>query len=293
MRIVQIEQGTPEWLGWRDGGIGGSDLPVICDVSPHTTRYQLWMRKLGFAPEQAEKFILRKGKEEEPKARAWAREKLGERIFPVCVEGEKSHYRVSLDGISALGDDVHEIKLVGREDFERAKAGKVPARHTPQLAYQAEVAEAERVIYIPWCEGEGLILPITREVLARQVDSLAKADAFWQLVIDMTEPELCDRDVVERTDEEWLAEVAKLKDADLRLLAAKAEYEAAEAALKGMLTHPRCIGGGVSITRFPKRGNVDYKLVPQLAGVDLNAYRKPTTTEVRMTKEWTPRKARK
>ena len=42
-------------------------------------------------------------------------------------------------------------------------------------------------------------------------------------------------------------------------------------------------GAGVSVTTFWKAGNVDYKKVPALAGLDLSAFRGKAREEVRVT----------
>ena len=47
--------------------------------------------------------------------------------------------------------------------------------------------------------------------------------------------------------------------------------------------HAREQGAGVTVTRFWKAGNVDYKKVIELRGVDLEAYRGKAREEVRVT----------
>jgi len=34
MKVVDLEQGTPQWLAWRRAGIGASEAPVIMGLSP-------------------------------------------------------------------------------------------------------------------------------------------------------------------------------------------------------------------------------------------------------------------
>ena len=47
--------------------------------------------------------------------------------------------------------------------------------------------------------------------------------------------------------------------------------------------HPSEAGFGVSVTRFWKQGSVDYKKVPELKGVDLEAYRQKGRWERRVS----------
>ena len=43
-RLINLEQGTYEWLEWRMGGLGASDAPVVMGVSPYSTSRTLWER---------------------------------------------------------------------------------------------------------------------------------------------------------------------------------------------------------------------------------------------------------
>ena len=50
-----------------------------------------------------------------------------------------------------------------------------------------------------------------------------------------------------------------------------------------LASHVSETGFGVSVTRYFKQGNVDYKKVPELKGVDLNLFRGAGREEVRVT----------
>ena len=50
-----------------------------------------------------------------------------------------------------------------------------------------------------------------------------------------------------------------------------------------LAAHPRETGAGVSVTRLWKTGNVDYKRMPALQGVDLTGFRGKARQEVRIT----------
>ncbi len=59
--------------------------------------------------------------------------------------------------------------------------------------------------------------------------------------------------------------------------------EAARRALVGLARHPREQGAGVSVVRLWKAGNVDYKAIPELKGLNLDRYRGKGREEVRVT----------
>ena len=95
-------------------------------------------------------------------------------------------------------------------------------------------------------------------------------------------PALTDGDKVIRKDAEWLAaeQYAQLK-AEAELLAGR--LDTAKEALVALASHPSEAGFGVSVTRYWKAGSVDYKKVPELAGVDLDSYRQKGRWETRVT----------
>ena len=61
------------------------------------------------------------------------------------------------------------------------------------------------------------------------------------------------------------------------------QVDAAKTALIALASHPSEPGFGVSVTRFWKQGSVDYKKVPELAGVDIEAYRQKGRWETRVS----------
>ncbi|MBK7416388.1 MAG: hypothetical protein IPJ38_16090 [Dechloromonas sp.] len=68
--------------------------------------------------------------------------------------------------------------------------------------------------------------------------------------------------------------------AEAELLAER--VDTAKEALVALASHPSEAGFGVSVTRFWKTGSVDYKRVPELAGVDLDGYRQKGRFETRV-----------
>ena len=59
--------------------------------------------------------------------------------------------------------------------------------------------------------------------------------------------------------------------------------DAAKQKLVALAAHHSESGCGVTVTRFWKAGNVEYKKVPQLAGVDSEQYRGQRRSEVRIS----------
>jgi len=129
---------------------------------------------------------------------------------------------------------------------------------------------------------QGLLLPIERDDAAMQ-RIRDGWDGFQTFMDSDTPPPLTDADTVQRSDAAWTAAAQVFAEAKRATDAADAALTTARDQLVALAQHPREQGAGVSVTRFWKTGNVDYKKVPMLNGVDLSLYRGKAREEVRIT----------
>ena len=102
-------------------------------------------------------------------------------------------------------------------------------------------------------------------------------------VTNKSAPPLTDRDTRLRDDPEWLSAAAAYLELRTEHEGLSARLDEAKSQLVQLASHAKEQGGGVSVTRLWKRGSVDYKRVPALAGVDLEQYRGLSREEVRIT----------
>jgi putative phage-type endonuclease len=132
-----VEQGSGDWLTWRRGGLGSSDIPIIMGVSPWRTPHQLWQEKTKkIEAKQFSNFAIERGNRLEPKARAMF-ELLMDESFPpfVAEHPEFPQFRVSLDGWSEGLSAILEIKCPGEADHTKAKNGEVPEKYIWQVEW--------------------------------------------------------------------------------------------------------------------------------------------------------------
>ncbi len=108
-------------------------------------------------------------------------------------------------------------------------------------------------------------------------------DAFQPFLDQERPPPLSDADTVVRQDEAWAQAAQEYVQAKAAAQASDEALERAKDALVALARYPREQGTGVAVTRFWKGGSVDYKRVPQLAGVDLEQYRGKGREEVRVS----------
>ena len=281
--LYKLIQGTPEWHEHRAKYRNASETAAVMGVSPWQTPYELWLVKTGHK-ETVETEAMRHGTTTEPAARAAFELESCLIMQPlVMVDGD---YSASLDGVTLLGDTIVEIKCPYRgqtsELWQMVKDDVVPHHYMLQVQHQLMVSGAKTAYLWVYDGQQGVGVSIEPNL-----ETFAQIKSAWntfQLYLDHdSPPPLTEQDTVRQYDAEWqqaaeayLSCKAACDDAETKVLAAKAH-------LIALTTHSRESGCGVSLTKYWKQGNVDYKKVPQLQNVDLELYRGKMSEEVRVT----------
>lgn len=167
MKIINLEQRSPEWLRWRSKGIGSSDIAAIMGKSPYKTRRQLWIEKhSGKAIEEIGKeFIFDQGKRLEEIAKRDLKELYGVEMEPICAESsENERYLASVD-LFHKDYGGAEVKYIGYEKFQAVLNDKiVPEDHYIQCNWQMFVCDIESWIYFCGTPSkEATLLTIKRD----------------------------------------------------------------------------------------------------------------------------------
>ncbi|GAA4414667.1 lambda-exonuclease family protein [Quisquiliibacterium transsilvanicum] len=280
--IVKLLQGSPEWHAHRLAHRNASETPAVLGLSPYTTPLQLWQQRTGRVTVETTAAMAH-GTATEPEARAMYETLTGNVMQPlVLVDGE---YSASLDGITLDGDVIVEIKCPKSKTsslLQEARAGRVPVHVYWQMQHQLLVSGA-RLAHLYVFDGKTGIL-IEQAAEPDCWETIRQGwEAFMAHVRDDTPPPLSERDVVLRTDPEWETAAREYMALKSAAEAVAGELEAAKQRLVALTTHTSEQGFGVTVSRYLKTGSVDYKKVPELAGVDLERYRGAARQEVRVT----------
>lgn len=281
--IVKLVQGSPEWHEHRAKYRNASETAIVMGESPWQTPFQLWELRTGRG-QQVVNAAMARGTALEPQARSAYEQLTGHVMQPlVLVEGD---YSASLDGLTFEGDLLVEIKCPykgqGSVLWQQVAAGEIPVHYRWQLEHQFMVSKASMGHLYVFDGADGLLL----EALPcpERWQAIHEAwNGFMRCIETDTPPALMDRDKVIRKDAEWqtAAESYVQLKAEAELLADR--LDAAKEVLVALAEHPSEAGFGVSVTRFWKTGSVDYKRVPELAGVDLDGYRQKGRFETRVS----------
>ena len=246
------------------------------------TPRMLWSIKTGRMQEDAAGPAARRGRELERLARRAYEQEVGIQMEPLCLVHDQLEWmRASLDGLSFDGSTVLEIKCpMNMRDRASAQEG----RASPVLcatAARARGLAGGKAHYWSFDGSAGSLVKVRpdREYLKRLLDAEA---AFWQLVKENVWPEPAGGELDLSADPKWRHVALRYREAKVRLESAAAEEHKLRAMLESLATARRTFGCGVELLKSSRRGAVDYAAIPELRGVNLEPYRKPPVTVVRI-----------
>ncbi len=257
---VPLIQGTPQWLEWRRGGIGGSTVAAVMCVSDWETPQEAWKRAKGLLPPFDQTPAMARGHQLEPYARTEFGLETGLYVEPKCFQHPRHDWiRVSLDGVTEDHRIAVEIKCPGTYKHTEALKGRVPKQFRPQLQYQMYALGLERMYYYSWMpELGGKLIEVDRDedYIERM---LPRVTLFWNLLRDGVEPheeqfvggdaggdtDRCDP-AWRRAAEQWKLAHGLLKDAQLQAQQA----ESVISALMQRKRHGVAAGAGIHAERM-------------------------------------------
>jgi len=193
VKIINLQQGTPEWLAWRQAGIGSSDIPIILGVSPWTKPEKLLREKVTGVPARKSNGAMRRGHDLEPVARALYEAIMGIPVLPVCGEDDVREWmKVSLDGWDSKNRITIEIKCPNKDDHKLALDGKIPVKYQPQCDWQIGISGSLLHHYVSYnptsfakSEEFAVVLYPRNEGEISRINS--EAEKFWCRVVEERE----------------------------------------------------------------------------------------------------------
>lgn len=309
MKVVDIGQRSETWFKWRAGGITASDVPIILGLSPYKTPWQLWAEKVGRinAIDISKNPNVQRGIRLEDKIRQLAEARYGELLFPVCGEfGEWNVLRASFDGVDSSLKPF-EFKApcdtVWDDLLARGNQADTFKLYEAQVQTQCVVAGSNSgrlIFYKENGQDHDLLITLTPE---RKREIISAAKAFWELIVTNTPPTTDplrdwyipgngnDRFRWDSHAEAWRTQQHRIKVLKEQLRALEDEQKVVQQEMITLMgPFMQADIGGVKISRFFKKGNVDYtafikdKYCPGgVCEADLDPYRKSSREESRFS----------
>lgn len=277
MRFFNLEQGSPEWLEWRQKGIGASDTPIIMGLSPFSTPLQLYNDKKGITQTFHNEWATKKGHLMEPTARMFYQNMTGIETVPVTVAHDKiSYLKASLDGWSDKKQILVEIKFPGKKDWDLAMKGEIPDYYQAQIQHQMLVTDTEKAHYYAFNGEHGRLIVCHRDAKF-QAKILLKASEFMERLRLSNPPPLTVRDTKQLSDDTLSEKVDVYRKLKSQIKMDTETLKALEQDILKYCDHPKCEVNGLKVIKYTRKGSMDWakvKKLPELENLDLEHYRK-------------------
>jgi len=278
--LSSLVQGSQEWLDLRKTKITATDSTSIMGANPWKTKIQLYHEKISNDPPIVPNERMQRGLDLEPIARDLFILKTGILVFPKVII--KDWAMASLDGISLDGKCVVEIKCPGEKDHAVAVSGKIPDHYYPQLQHQMYVCNVQFVYYFSFDGIDGVIVEVKRddEYIEKM---LIEEKKFYDCIMNKTPPEPLQGDYIERHDDLWEECASKWRSVTNSIKELETQEEYLRKQLIFLSGESNVKGAGISLCQVQRKGSVDYSMIPQLKGIDLEQFRKGSTNSWRIT----------
>ncbi len=153
MKVLNLQQGSPEWLAHRSKYFNASDTSAAMGISRYKSRSKLIQEiATGIVVEYDEATLARfeKGHEFEAIARQWAEEIIGTELFPVVISDEIDGLLLSasFDGIDMAEETTWEHKTGNKSLLASLEAGEIPYEYKPQIEQGLLISGAKRCLFM-------------------------------------------------------------------------------------------------------------------------------------------------
>ncbi len=151
MAIIDLKQGSKEWLDYRMGKIMATDSSILTETNKWKTSLELWEEKLGLREPQSLNEAMKRGQDLEEEARSLAIQRIGKDFHPCVYESDKYTFlAASLDGMSICCEYLLEIKCPKEQTHLEAIDGVVPSYYLDQIQQQLLVTECKSCFYFSY-----------------------------------------------------------------------------------------------------------------------------------------------
>ena len=248
MKIIELDQGTPEWLSWRTNGLGSTDISALVGLNQYKTPTGVYEDKKGMSFPLVQNKFMKAGSDAEPFIRDEYNKYCGTNHAPLCVESlDMPFLRGSLDGYDEETSSILEIKYsmfpkmskcIKKNDI--GHFNDLYPQYNCQCQYFMYLTKAEKCHLATFgTSGELIYMDIPRdEELIKMI--VKEATAFWNNnILKNVPPKKVKGDFDNITDAEALAladDLEEIKTSRKALADKDKPLKALEDEKKGLLT---------------------------------------------------------
>lgn len=174
-----------EWLKYRTGGIGGSDVSIIAGINPFKSVHQLWLEKTGqVEPEQTESEFAHFGTLLEPIVRKEFTERTGIKVRQkrMLLQSEEYPFMYAdLDGV--INEDgelaIFEAKIASQYKMDTWE-DDVPAGYILQVQHYMAVTGAKKTYIAALIGGNRFVYHVVERDKVMIAKIIAMEKYFWE-----------------------------------------------------------------------------------------------------------------
>lgn len=274
-QIIDLPQGSDEWLLWRAQGVTATDSVVLANASPYKTRWRLWAEKTGYCSvvDLSGNPLVRRGLEKEDEVRQAAEARMNDILIPVCIQSTRWPWiRASLDGLNSNGEPV-ELKYpsgkIWNEVLESREESLPYKMYRIQVLHQMLALGVQRGWLVFYQDGETEIFEISAD-MTTMATMLRESVEFMRQVREGEEPEKNELEdwFIPKGEvaDEWVTLSQVYRDLDAQAseyqekikLLKERQKEVSEKLQSLMGTYRSADYGGVQITRYTTK-RINYK----------------------------------
>ena len=283
MKILDYDQGTPQWHAWRACGLGGSDIACIMGMNPYKTAFQLWEEKMGLRDGAFTNSAMQRGHDYEEEAREWIEDSLDLPLCPpVCIQDDEfSFMKASLDGYCPEEDLIIEIKVPTERTMARFVMEDYFEKYRCQVQWQLMISGCHKAIFAVYSPEEARA---HHEEVSRDepfIEELKEAATkFWGDYLEGKPPSLSNKDYEEVIDEDLMLHCEEYKRIHAQLKDYLSQAKPLEDELKSLKSKITELGNdgnfrayGISCSRSSPKVSYDIKAM-EADGIPVSNYKR-------------------
>ncbi|EAI4316389.1 hypothetical protein A0X14_01755 [Campylobacter coli] len=272
-KIIDLEQGSVEWLKFRKGKIGASMVASCVGIKGAFNSKEEARDIILGLKEVYQNEAMRRGNEYEPLIRARVEFLHSVSITPVVLQSlENEMFIASLDGIDENGV-IYEFKY-SQDEYDFIKKNKKPSdKYYAQVQFQLYISGKEKCIFVAMNKEEEIV---ECEVLRDEAYQEWLVKSVKQFILDYIINQKSDyKDLNDNHAKELTIEIIRLEDT-IKPIKEKLESLKKELIALANGEKARCL----DITIYPQiRTTIDYKGFLEFAKLEVpREYMKQTTS---------------
>ncbi|EAC1580541.1 lambda-exonuclease family protein [Campylobacter coli] len=272
-KIIDLEQGSGEWLNFRKGKIGASMIASCVGIKGAFSSKEEARDIILGLKEVYQNEAMRRGNEYEPLIRARVEFLHSVSITPVVLQSlENEMFIASLDGIDENGV-IYEFKY-SQDEYDFIKRNKKPSdKYYAQVQFQLYISGKEKCIFVVMNKEEEIV---ECEVLRDEAYQEWLVKSVKQFILDYIINQKSDyKDLDDNHAKELTIEIIRLENT-IKPIKEKLESLKKELIALANGEKARCL----DITIYPQiRTTIDYKGFLEFAKLEVpREYMKQTTS---------------